>query len=267
MPFGALIIAVTLVLLLAEIATGRHRNIYHSNEKKVLAASIIAGALIARPLASLGLAALMHLVAPTWSGTLSAVPFIPAYLACLFVAEFCFYWVHRLAHESAKWKNPWLWRMHRTHHSAKYMNVILNYRLNFFWYFISPPSWIFAITIYLGQEAAAALALFTIAGWNLITHSNFRWDEWLRNFSFMRPVMIILGHLIIMPSVHHSHHGYGKNGGPFRNYAITLALYDWMFGTLFIPDGRPWRYGTPGTDPHWTEEVWYPLIRRSRSSS
>ena len=34
-----------------------------------------------------------------------------------------------------------------------------------------------------------------------------------------------------------------------------------MFGTLHIPEGRPWRYGLPGPNAHWAEEILYPLIR------
>jgi hypothetical protein len=34
-----------------------------------------------------------------------------------------------------------------------------------------------------------------------------------------------------------------------------------MFGTLHIPTGRPWRYGLPGPQPHWAEELFYPLVR------
>ena len=35
--------------------------------------------------------------------------------------------------------------------------------------------------------------------------------------------------------------------------------------TLHIPDGRPYRYGIPGHDAHWLEELAYPLVRIRRS--
>jgi len=53
----------------------------------------------------------------------------------------------------------------------------------------------------------------------------------------------------------------GKDGASYRNYAVTFAFLDWLFGTLHIPSGRPWRYGIPGAQPHWAEEVFYPLVR------
>ena len=72
-----------------------------------------------------------------------------------------------------------------------------------------------------------------------------------------------LEHVLISPGMHHTHHGYGRDGATYRNYAVTFAFYDWMFGTLHIPEGRPGRYGLPGAQPHWAEEVFYPLFRRA----
>ena len=42
---------------------------------------------------------------------------------------------------------------------------------------------------------------------------------------------------------------------------MTFAFLDWMFGTLHIREGRPGRYGIPGAQPHWAEEIFYPLVR------
>ena len=56
------------------------------------------------------------------------------------------------------------------------------------------------------------------------------------------------------------------DGGNYRNFGIFLSIYDWLFGTLHIPQGRPSRYGIPDPTPHWAEEVFYPLYR-GRSST
>jgi sterol desaturase/sphingolipid hydroxylase (fatty acid hydroxylase superfamily) len=266
MAYGYYMIGATLLVLLAEIVAGRHRGMHPANEKRVLWGAAISGIAIGRPLSALLLAWVMGIVGPGWRGQLAWMPLLPAYLLSLFVAEFCFYWVHRWAHEAARWKSPWLWRLHRTHHSAKYMSVLLTLRINAFWYFLVPTSWVLAITIYLGQEFAAALVSVTIYAWNLITHANFRWDDPIRRNRWTGPAFRVLEHVLVSPGIHHSHHGYGKDGGPFRNFAVTLSLYDWMFGTLHIPQGRPQRYGVPGKDPHWAEELFYPLVRaRARS--
>ena len=57
----------------------------------------------------------------------------------------------------------------------------------------------------------------------------------------------------------HSHHGYGKDGGNYRNFGIFLSIYDWMFGTLHIPKARPARYGLPDPTPHWADDAFSPL--------
>ncbi|MFC6198423.1 hypothetical protein [Ponticaulis profundi] len=44
-----------------------------------------------------------------------------------------------------------------------------------------------------------------------------------------------------------------------RNDVLMFAFFDWMFGTLHIPERRSSRYGVPGESPHWTEEAFYPL--------
>lgn len=262
MFYGQYMIAATLFVLVAEILVGRHKGQHHAHERKVLWGTAISGLAVARPLSAFAMAYVLAFLIPQWRGAFAEISLMLAYAVVMLAAEFAFYWVHRWAHESARWKNPWLWRLHRTHHSASYMSVLLTVRINPFWYFIVPTAWVLAIAIYLGQEKAAAIASTTIYGWNLITHADFRWDDKIRAHPIFGPAFRALEHIIVSPGVHHSHHGYGRDGGPFRNYAVTFAFYDWMFGTLYIPKGRPWRYGVPGKNPHWSEEVLYPIVRR-----
>ena len=59
--------------------------------------------------------------------------------------------------------------------------------------------------------------------------------------------------------------GYGRDGKAFRNFGTIISLYDWIFGTLHIPEGRPSRYGLPGANAHWLEELFYPLVRTRRT--
>lgn len=249
------------MVLLAEILLGRHKDVHTAHDNRVLFWCAASGLAIARPLSALLIAWTMTWLLPQWRGALAGIPLLPAFLAGFVATEFCFYWAHRWAHEAASWQTPWLWLIHRTHHSARYMSVLVTLRINFFWAFIVPTPWVLGLMVYLGQEFAAALVLVTIYGWNLITHADFRWDDPIRRHLVFGPAFRALEHILVSPGMHHSHHGYGKNGGNFRNYAVTLSLIDWLFGTLFIPTGRPWRYGVPGKDPYWVEEVFYPLVK------
>lgn len=262
MAYYGPVLAVTALILLAEIVAGRHRGIYRRSDWIVIGSLALLNPLVSRSIAGLLIATVASLILPQYRGALGHVALLPAYLILFLIVEFAFYWVHRWAHEGQRrqWLG-WLWKIHRTHHAGKYMNVLVTLRINLFWSFVVPTAWITGFAIYLGQGQAVALVVLTIYGWNLITHSHFRWDDPIRANAYVGPVFRAIEHVLISPGMHHTHHGFGKDGGSYRNYAVTFAFLDWMFGTMHIPKGRPWRYGIPGAQPHWAEEIFYPLVR------
>lgn len=260
MPFAPYLYGATVLILLAEILAGRHRGIYERSSWYV-ALGCIAGNTFTRPLAAILIATVAGRALPSHRGALVGMNPLLAYVAVFAISEFAFYWGHRWSHEAKGKRNDWFWKIHRTHHSGKFMNVGVTIRVHPLWAFIVPSAWVFGIATYLGLEQAAGLSLLTVYGWNLITHAHFRWDDAIRRNRWAGPAFRALEHVLVSPGMHHSHHGYGKDGGNFRNYAVTLAVFDWMFGTLYIPSGRPWRYGVPGTSPGWAEEILYPVVR------
>lgn len=252
--------AATLFILVVEIIAGRHRGIYDRHTKLVTAGCVVAS-LVMRPLSAIFIAFVIGLLLPRWQGALDGTPFVWAFICVFVITEFAFYWGHRWAHESKKGRHDWFWKLHRTHHSGRFMNVGVTIRINAFWSFVVPTPWVLGIATYLGLGAAAGATIAVISGWNLITHSDFRWDDPIRRHPVFGGAFRALEHVLVSPGIHHTHHGYGKDGGNFRNYAVTLSIFDWMFGTLHIPEGRPWRYGVPGPNAHWAEEVLFPLVR------
>ena len=130
---GQWVLAVTGIILVAEIVAGRHRAIYSSSDWFVNGICIVIGTAV-RPLSAVAVAFVIGWLLPAGKGALAGMPFWPAVLAIVLVGEFANYWVHRLSHEfkDSRWFD-WLWRMHRTHHTAKYVNVILNFRISVFW--------------------------------------------------------------------------------------------------------------------------------------
>lgn len=262
--FGLFYLYFGLGVLAVEVLAGRHRGIYSRSDWLV---NLLCGALgmaVMRPILSIGIALLFTAALPGQQALLAGAPVWLAFIVGLLVTEFLFYWVHRLAHE---WKGKpgrdWLWKLHRTHHSAKYMNTMLLIRLNPFWALFQPQTWTVAFMLYAGQPVAAALVGVSQYGWNVITHANFRWDDAVRKMPVAGPLFRAAEHVFVSPGVHHTHHGYGKDGANYRNYALIFSIFDTMFGTLHIPEGRPWKYGVPGPNAHWTEEVFYPIVRRS----
>lgn len=258
MPYAGYLYAATFVIVLLEVAFGRHRGIYDRSSWLVLGGCVILAAAV-RPLAAIIISLAASMLLPQYAGSLRGTRLWIAFPAVLFASEFCFYWVHRWAHEAKARRWQGLWKLHRTHHSGKFMNVGVVFRINPFWNLIVPVSWVVGIATYLGLEQAAALTIVAVYSWNIMTHSNFRWDDAIRRQPYIGRAFRALEHVVVSPGLHHSHHGYGRDGTNFRNYAIMLSLYDWMFGTLHIPSGRPWKYGVPGPNPHWTEEVFYPF--------
>ena len=251
--------AVTAIILLAEIIAGRHRKVYTRNDWFVNGICIVIGSLV-RPLGAVAVSLLIGFLLPAGKGALANMPFVPAVIGIILAAEFANYWVHRLSHE---WKGAaagdWLWRMHRTHHTAGYVNVLLNFRTSIFWSLVAGLTWVFSLALYLGLAMPAAVAIAVFSFWGIFTHSDFRWDIPMRRHRIFGPVLRAAEFLIITPGMHHSHHGFGKDGGNFRNYGVLLSIYDRMFGTLFIPQGRPYRYGLPGVQPHWADDALSPL--------
>lgn len=265
MPYAPYIYGATIIILLLEIISGRHRGIYDRPTWFVTLGCIL-GNVLTRPISTLLIATIFGLLLPGHRNALAGSNPVWAYIAVFCLTEFAFYWGHRWAHESKGKRHDWLWKLHRTHHSGKFMNVAVTIRIHPLWSFVVPTSWVLGLATYLGLQQAAGLSLLTVYGWNLITHANFRWDDPIRANRHVGWLFRALEHVLVSPGMHHTHHGYGKDGGNFRNYAVTLAVFDWMFGTLYIPSGRPWRYGVPGPNAHWSEEVLFPLVRHDRAA-
>jgi sterol desaturase/sphingolipid hydroxylase (fatty acid hydroxylase superfamily) len=250
----------SVIVLLIEILAGRHKGVYRKEDFFVVIGSFVIGRWAMVPLATMLVASVWSFGLPGYRGALAGVSFWPAFAVVLVATEFCFYWVHRWAHEAKGSRFPVLWKIHRTHHSGKHMNVLLTKRLNLFWFFVLPTSWISGLALYLGVVEPALAVTVLLMACNLVTHSHFRWDDAVRRHRQIGPLFRALEHVFVSPGIHHTHHGYGRDGASFRNYALMLSIFDWAFGTLHIPEGRPWKYGLPGPNAHWLEELAYPLI-------
>ncbi|EJM24380.1 hypothetical protein PMI22_00791 [Pseudomonas sp. GM21] len=119
----------------------------------------------------------------------------------------------------------------------------------------------------IGLSEAVYYAGIKLIGWNLLTHANLRWDDWLRKNSRTAPWLTAIEHIIVTPGMHNTHHGWGgPDGKNYCNFSIMFSFFDWIFGTLHCPQGRPKNYGLPGENAHWAEEVFYPFYR-SKSKS
>ncbi|MEM9306581.1 MAG: sterol desaturase family protein [Pseudomonadota bacterium] len=165
----------------------------------------------------------------TWSSGLLVTFIVVA------TSDFCKYWAHRLHHE---WKV--LWPFHAVHHSAEVLTPLTVQRIHA----VEPVIRNMLMTIVVGLVQALMLYLFvgkisvtTIGGANAIYFvfnalgANFRHSHiWI---SYGR----VLEHVFISPAQHQIHHSVHKRHHD-KNYGSIFAIWDWMFGTLYVPQER-----------------------------
>lgn len=140
----------------------------------------------------------------------------------LVVAEFGFYWGHRIAHE---W--PLLWRFHAVHHSVIRLWIINTGRFHFV---DSLKSIVLgsAILLSLGAPMEVLTWLSAITAFiGMLTHCNvdmrFGPLSWVFN----------------TPELHRWHHSRDLREGN-KNYSENIMLWDHVFGTYFnTQDYRP----------------------------
>lgn len=179
----------------------------------------------------------------------------------LLLADYGFYIVHKKSHE---W--PWLWRIHKPHHTAERLNIAVTYRENWIWPLLMSDSWLAPLVVWLGHPGAyvAGVAVRTVV--SLIVHSELRWDLALQNNRFTRPFMWVLERIVTLPDVHHVHHGVGRYGDTMKNYGSALSIFDLLHGTLMIPHARQEGFGLPrgAVAEPWTEQLFWPFVRPAK---
>ena len=180
-------------------------------------------------------------LAATWS------PWTLALLLWL-VADATSYWVHRLHHH---WRV--LWPLHAVHHSAEVLTPFTAYRQH-------PLALVTAglmtsLMTGIGQglllgALEPSLMIHQIAGVNAFivlanaAMANFHHSHIWVSFG---PV---LERLIISPAQHQVHHSTAPEHFD-KNFGQTLALWDWLFGSLYIVrDAQQPQFGLDrATDP------------------
>ena len=152
-----------------------------------------------------------------WPASLSAVAQL--YLAIL-VAEFGHYWFHRVSHE-----NPWVWRLHATHHSAPRLYWLNATRFH--------PFDLFSLLVFqnvplilLGATPRVfAMYLLFSAVYGQLQHGNIA----LRTGA--------LDWLFSTPGLHRFHHSTDVREGN-TNYGAILITWDLVFRSFFRPQDR-----------------------------
>jgi sterol desaturase/sphingolipid hydroxylase (fatty acid hydroxylase superfamily) len=159
------------------------------------------------------------------------------------------YWLdHFLSHKIA-----FLWEFHKVHHSATVLTPFANWRVHP----VDTIVYINLLSILAGSASGliqyfagdafsltsrvicGLLSVISMALWGHLQHSQF----WISCTG-------LAGRLIMSPAHHQIHHS--RNPIHFdKNFGSSLAFWDWLFGTLHIPQrhNEHLRFGTEG-DAH-----------------
>ena len=191
------------------------------------------------------------------------------------VRDFVQWWVHRLLHAS-----PRLWEFHKLHHSVAQMGFAAHLRYHWMETVVyRTVEYIPLALLGVGLHDFFLIHIFTLA-WGHYNHANFHvsgrvsgalvgglfaafvatteaaWPWWgdllaalgggLAGALLLGPYMKILFN---SPEMHIWHHAHDLPADRPRgvNFGITLAVWDYLFRTDYIPhDGRDIRLGFPG---------------------
>lgn len=139
----------------------------------------------------------------------------------LAIAEFGFYWAHRLGHE---W--PLLWRYHAVHHSVTRLWFINTGRFHFVNTLLSTISGL-ALVLLAGVPADIIIWGSAITAYvGLLTHANVEMRTGVLDYAFNTP------------GLHRWHHSKILDEGN-RNYGENLMVFDLLFGTFYKSPRRP----------------------------
>ena len=182
-------------------------------------------------------------------GAVASQPVWLQLIEVLLVADLGFYAAHRLFHSV-----PALWRIHQVHHSIEEMDWLAAARVH-------PVDQILTKSASLLPVFALGFSGWAIAAFALLYH----WHSLLLH-SNLRLSFGPLNRLIASPNFHHWHHCRDREAWD-RNFAGQLALWDFLFGTAYLPRGRTVeRFGIGETVPEtYPAQLAHPFRRREKA--
>ncbi len=180
-----------------------------------------------------------------FQASVAALPFAVQFVLALVLADLFQYAAHRLMHAV-----PVLWRFHAVHHSSTAMDWLAGSRLHLVDIVITRAiSFLPLFALGIANAPLTAYLVF-VSFQAVLIHAN---------------VKVRFGPLrwwIASPEFHHWHHS-AEAQAIDRNFAVHVPWIDRLFGTAYLPDRWPERYGiqdAPVPDG-WLAQLVWPLRR------
>jgi len=179
-------------------------------------------------------------------GPLSQLPVWLQAILFLVISDFMLYWTHRMFHDGGFWK------YHAIHHSSEEIEWISAARFH-------PVNLLLgtiAVDVILLMAGISPNAMVLVSPFttfhSAFVHANLNWT--------LGPFKYVLA----TPVFHRWHHTAVNDGGN-TNFAGTFPLWDLMFGTFRMPEGRlPDNYGKdePEMPGEFVGQVAFPFRNR-----
>ena len=203
---------------------------------------------------------------PQYHNAFSGMTLWAAALFVLVGDDLLQYWYHRKAHE---W--PWLWKLHRPHHSSREMGVLVSYRNAVLYYVLMPNIWWLGMATYFGLYREMIIAIILKQLIVTAAHSEARWDAFLYKYKPLNPLAWVIERFISPPATHFAHHGKSPEDGisnPNGNYSNMFFLWDVIFRTARITRKYPEIYGiADDPDDSWRSHLYYPFVKSDKTGS
>ncbi len=149
-----------------------------------------------------------------------------------------------LAYELGYWFNHWLshkvpvlWEFHKVHHTAEVLTPVTNFRVHpvYGWIFANILAVSTAIASGFGNYLFGATTYqYAFTDTNLILVIFIHAYVHLQHSHMWIAFTGWLGRVFISPAHHQVHHSADPKHFN-KNFGSCLALWDWMFGTLYVP--------------------------------
>lgn len=157
--------------------------------------------------------------------------------------DFGLYLAHLLMH-----KVPMLWDFHKVHHSAEVLTPVTALRVHPVEDGIAILfSGVFAAVVggVFQHVLSSPLQLFTLGGLHIVLFAFYFLGFHLRHSHIWLSYGSFFSRLIISPAQHQIHHSVERRHWD-KNMGFMFALWDWLFGTLYVPQEREdFRLGIP----------------------
>lgn len=152
---------------------------------------------------------------------------------CLFLAYELGYWLHHyLCH-----RIPFLWEFHKVHHSANVLTPLTVFRVH------PVDTWLFAnlLVLFVGMTNGLANYAFGVSTYQYaLSDTNIILVVFVHAYIHLQHSHLWIafrgtaGRVFMSPAHHQVHHS--NNPIHFnKNLGSCLSLWDWLFGTLYVP--------------------------------